>query len=128
MNKFLHQNRYSNLYILLARDWNFEIGKRDYFDDDDFYERQNNSRKVINQAAINKTYSENKKTSPWREKRETDSEELFYLKKTIRKLINKSRLYEAAKISIKKEENDFEEKKRSPTSKDYLKERNWFEF
>lgn len=58
-----------------------------------------------------------------REKRETDSEELFYLKKTIRKLINKSRLYEAAKISIKKEENDFEEKKRSPTSKDYLKER-----
>ncbi|CBY11203.1 unnamed protein product [Oikopleura dioica] len=56
-------------------------------------------------------------------KRETDSEELFYLKKTIRKLINKSRLYEAAKISIKKEENDFEERKRSPTSKDYLKER-----
>jgi len=60
-----------------------------------------------------------------REKRdsETDSEELIHLKKTIRKLINKSRLYEAAKISIKKEESDFKEKKRSPTSKDYLKER-----
>jgi hypothetical protein len=61
-----------------------------------------------------------------REKRdsETDSEELIHLKKTIRKLINKSRLYEAAKISIKKEESDFKEKKSSPTSKDYLKERN----
>ena len=69
MNKLLHQNLDSNLYILLARDWNFEIGKRDYFDDDDFYERQNNSRKVINQAAINKTYSENKK-HPLEEKNE----------------------------------------------------------